>query len=113
MPELLTDRETGPQRPDWLAGDAVRGEPVSGGKEQGRIQVAGGDLAGNAVHRQNGPGGGRKPKLVCDEDTILKIRHLANIQGTKEEGGRRAPGQRAHVFLISAGTYKKRTRRGN
>src|SRR5271167_4795994 len=29
MPELLTDRETEPQRPDWLADDAVRGEPVS------------------------------------------------------------------------------------
>jgi hypothetical protein len=29
MPELLTDRETGPQRPGWLADDAVRGEPVS------------------------------------------------------------------------------------
>src|SRR5271166_6601657 len=97
MPELLTDRETGPQRPDWLAGDAVRGEPVSGGKEQGRIQVAGGDLAGNAVHRQNGPGGGRKPKLVCDEDTILKIRHLANIQCTKEEA--------AGVLLVSERTF--------
>jgi hypothetical protein len=23
MPELLTDRETGPQRPDWLADGAV------------------------------------------------------------------------------------------
>src|SRR5271167_2800750 len=29
MPELLTDRETKPQRPGWLADDAVRGEPVS------------------------------------------------------------------------------------
>ena len=29
MPELLTDREAEPQRPDWLADDAVRGEPVS------------------------------------------------------------------------------------
>src|SRR5208282_5007634 len=29
MPELLTDRETEPRRPDWLADDAVRGEPVS------------------------------------------------------------------------------------
>src|SRR5208337_3110649 len=25
MPELLTDRETGPQRPDWLAGVIVHG----------------------------------------------------------------------------------------
>jgi hypothetical protein len=29
MPELFTDGETGPQRRDWLADDAVCGEPVS------------------------------------------------------------------------------------
>jgi hypothetical protein len=29
MPELLTNREAEPQRPDWVADAAVCGEPVS------------------------------------------------------------------------------------
>ena len=64
-------------------------------------KVAGGDLAGNAVPstemRRRAAGGGRKPKLVCDEDTILKIRHLAKIQCTKEEA--------AGALLVSERTF--------
>jgi len=41
--------------------------------------------APSADIRRRAPGGGRKPKLVCGEDTILKIRHLAKIQCTREE----------------------------
>src|SRR5258706_16247762 len=38
MPELFTDRETGPQRPDWLADDAVLRRTCLSGKKQGKIQ---------------------------------------------------------------------------
>ena len=69
--------------------------------ENVKNKVAGSDLAGNAVPsaelRRRAPGGGRKPKLVCDEDTILKIRHLAHIQGTKEEA--------AGALLVSERTF--------
>src|ERR1700731_4696335 len=78
-----------------------KGNAVARVSETVKNKVAGADLAGNAVPsaeiRRRAAGGGRKPKLVCDEDTILKIRHLANIQGTKEEA--------AGALLVSERTF--------
>jgi len=61
------------------------------------------------------PGGGRKPKLVCGEDTILKIRHLAKIQCTKEEAaGALLAGERTFsLFLHLHIAAVKRARGGN
>jgi hypothetical protein len=59
MPELLTDRETGPQRPDWLADDAVRGEPVSAVK------------TGKNTGKSRYPAG--KPRLVPRPSLIFRV----------------------------------------
>jgi len=78
-----------------------KGNVVARVTETVNNKVAGADLAGNAVPstemRRRAPGGGRKPKLVCDKDTILTIRHLAKIQCTKEEA--------AGALLVSERTF--------
>ena len=43
------------------------------------------------------PGAGRKPSLVPDEDTLKRLRHLANIQCTQEDG--------AGALLVSERTF--------
>jgi hypothetical protein len=59
MSELLTDLETEPRRPDWLADDAVVGEPVWGAIESLLTGKITGNLAFQAgfceAQRRNSP----------------------------------------------------------
>ena len=84
-----------------------KGNAVARAIETVKNKDAGGDLAGNAVPsakiRRRAPGGGRKPKLVCDEETILKIRHFANIQCNQAEA--------AGALLVSESTFLQFLRR--
>src|SRR5271165_4180142 len=51
MPELLTSPEAEPQRPGWLADQAVRGEPVSAIKNREKyreIRISGWKMAAGA-----------------------------------------------------------------